>query len=70
MYRVEPKMDKDTGEIVNKEQWLCSAINVIGKGEDEKERYLILEWSKGKKKQLHERQSVPPTLASVKDGAF
>ncbi|MGX8942226.1 DUF927 domain-containing protein [Symbiopectobacterium sp. Eva_TO] len=44
VYWVEPKMDKDTGEIVNKEQWLCSAINVIGKGHDEKESYLILEW--------------------------
>ncbi|WP_440867562.1 DUF927 domain-containing protein [Symbiopectobacterium purcellii] len=50
VYWVEPKMDKDSGEIVNREQWLCSPLTVIGKGEDKKERYLILEWRKGKQK--------------------
>ncbi|CAJ0995729.1 hypothetical protein SODG_001786 [Sodalis praecaptivus] len=45
MYWVEPKMDKDTGEIVNKEQWLCSPLEVVGIGYEDEVQYLVLRWS-------------------------
>ncbi|HBR4754311.1 TPA: DUF927 domain-containing protein [Klebsiella pneumoniae] len=45
VYWVEPKSDKDTGEIISRESWLCSALEVIGTGiDDSKTRYLILRW--------------------------
>jgi putative DNA primase/helicase len=40
IYWVEPKSDKDTGEIICRESWLCSALKVIGIGiDDSKTRY-------------------------------
>lgn len=45
VYWVEPKSDKDTGEIISRESWLCSALKVVGIGiDDSKTRYLILRW--------------------------
>ncbi|HFP9446843.1 TPA: DNA primase, partial [Raoultella ornithinolytica] len=45
IFLVEPKSDKDTGEITTRENWLCSALEVIGTGiDDSKTRYLILRW--------------------------
>lgn len=45
IFWVEPKSDKDTGEITTRESWLCSALEVIGTGiDDSKTRYLILRW--------------------------
>lgn len=45
IFWVEPKSDKDTGEITTRESWLCSALGVIGTGiDDSKTRYLILRW--------------------------
>jgi putative DNA primase/helicase len=45
IYWVEPKSDKDTGEITSRESWLCSALKVVGIGiDDSKTRYLILRW--------------------------
>ncbi|EPR8401452.1 DUF927 domain-containing protein [Klebsiella variicola] len=45
IYWVEPKTDNTTGEIINRESWLCSALNVVGIGiDDNKTRYLILRW--------------------------
>lgn len=45
VYWVEPKSDKDTGEIISRESWLCSALEVVGIGiDDSKTRYLILRW--------------------------
>ncbi|HCT1899681.1 TPA: DUF927 domain-containing protein [Klebsiella aerogenes] len=45
IYWVEPKTDNTTGEIINRESWLCSALEVIGTGiDDSKTRYLILRW--------------------------
>ncbi|SMG37436.1 TOPRIM and DUF927 domain-containing protein [Cedecea sp. NFIX57] len=45
LWWIEPKADKDTGEIVEKETWLSTHIEVVGVGEDETERYLILSWT-------------------------
>ncbi|HEM7577730.1 TPA: DUF927 domain-containing protein [Serratia marcescens] len=44
LYWVEPKLDKETGEIVEKESWLSAPLVVSGIGEDENERYLVLSW--------------------------
>lgn len=51
IFWVTPKVDKESGEIINIENWLCSPLEVLGKGEDGKERYLILTWSTGKQKE-------------------
>lgn len=45
LYWIEPKLDKDTGEVIEKETWLSSFVEVIGVGEDETERYLVLSWT-------------------------
>ncbi|GAA0513783.1 hypothetical protein GCM10009414_24090 [Tatumella terrea] len=44
IYWIEPKTDKDTGEIISKESWLSSPLDVIGTGRDDKDQYLILRW--------------------------
>lgn len=44
IYWVEPKTDRDTGEVINRESWLCSPLDVIGIGTDGTERFLILRW--------------------------
>ncbi|CDM89230.1 TOPRIM and DUF927 domain-containing protein [Xenorhabdus bovienii] len=51
VFYVTPKLDKETGEIIKPEQWLCSPIDVIGTGIDENdEQYLIVRWkAKGSK---------------------
>ncbi|MFJ5506881.1 DUF927 domain-containing protein [Pectobacterium carotovorum] len=44
VFWLTPKVDKDSGEVINNESWLCSALNVVGIGRDEKDQYLILCW--------------------------
>lgn len=44
VFWVTPKVDKETGEIINLETWLCSPIEVVGSGSDGAERYLVLRW--------------------------
>ncbi len=44
LYWITPKVDKDSGEIINKETWLCSPLEVVGSGSDGAERYLVLRW--------------------------
>jgi len=45
LYWIEPKMDSSTKEILEKESWLSTLVNVVGVGEDDAERYLILAWT-------------------------
>lgn len=45
LFWVEPKLDKDTGEINDRESWLSTSVSVVGVGEDESERYLVLSWT-------------------------
>lgn len=44
VFWVSPKVDKESGEIINNESWLCSPLEVIGTGRDDKDQYLILRW--------------------------
>ncbi|HDL7930370.1 TPA: DUF927 domain-containing protein [Yersinia enterocolitica] len=44
VYWFTPKVDKDSGEIINNESWLSAPLVVTGIGEDENERYLVLSW--------------------------
>ena len=44
VFWITPKVDKETGEIINPETWLCSRIEVGGSGSDGAERYLVLRW--------------------------
>lgn len=44
LYWIEPKTDRDTGEQIERESWLCDPLTVAGIGEDDNERYLILRW--------------------------
>ncbi|UYJ85537.1 DUF927 domain-containing protein [Yersinia enterocolitica] len=44
VYWITPKVDKDSGEIINNESWLSAPLVVTGIGEDENERYLVLSW--------------------------
>lgn len=44
IYWITPKVDKDSGEIINNETWLCSPLEVVGAGSDGAERYLVLRW--------------------------
>ncbi|HGB5432881.1 TPA: DUF927 domain-containing protein [Salmonella enterica subsp. enterica serovar Agona] len=44
VFWVSPKVDKESGEIINNESWLASPMDVIGTGRDDKDQYLILRW--------------------------
>ncbi|OBW90978.1 DNA primase, partial [Gallibacterium genomosp. 3] len=44
LYRIIPKLDKDTGEINERVQWLSDVVDVIGIGRSENESYLVLQW--------------------------
>ncbi|PNM25779.1 DUF927 domain-containing protein [Yersinia enterocolitica] len=44
VYWITPKVDKESGEIINNESWLCSPLEVIGTGRDDKDQYLIIRW--------------------------
>lgn len=44
VFWVSPKVDKDSGEVINNESWLSSPLEVIGTGRDDKDQYLILRW--------------------------
>lgn len=47
VFLVTPKADKETGEIIHHEQWLCNQIKRITKGvNDLDQEYLIIEWGK------------------------
>ncbi|WP_140919733.1 TOPRIM and DUF927 domain-containing protein [Limnobaculum xujianqingii] len=45
LYWIEPKTDRDTGEQIERESWLCDPLIIAGIGEDDNERYLILKWT-------------------------
>ena len=45
IFWITPKVDKDTGEIINTEAWLCSPLEIAGGGSDSaRQRFLILRW--------------------------
>ncbi|WP_342323684.1 DUF927 domain-containing protein [Kosakonia sp. BYX6] len=44
VYWVVPKVDKESGEVINNESWLASPLDVIGTGRDDKDQFLILRW--------------------------
>ncbi len=44
VFWLTPKVDKDSGEIINNESWLSAPLLVAGIGEDDNERYLVLRW--------------------------
>ena len=68
VYWVEPNTDKQTGEIINRESWLCSPLQVIGTGRDDKDQFLILRWQAWGSDSETTQAIRWPTLASVKDG--
>lgn len=45
VFWISPKVDKDSGNIINNEAWLCSPLDVIGAGSDGTARYLVLSWT-------------------------
>ncbi|HAF2131143.1 TPA: DUF927 domain-containing protein [Salmonella enterica] len=45
VYWIAPKVDKETGEIINNETWLSSPLEAIGAGiDDARQYYFILRW--------------------------
>ncbi|EDV2799540.1 DUF927 domain-containing protein [Salmonella enterica subsp. diarizonae] len=45
IYWIAPKVDKETGEVVNNETWLSSPLEVIGTGSDDaRQYYFVLRW--------------------------
>lgn len=44
VFWISPKVDKDSGEIINNESWLCSPMGVIGTGWRAGCQYLIMRW--------------------------
>ena len=55
IFQIVPKVEKN-GDIVNDESWLCSPLEVIGTGRDDKDQYLIIRW-------LPVGESTPTTAA-------
>jgi len=64
---VEPKLDKETGEIVEKESWLSAPLSVTGIGEDDNERYLVLSW-KPEGSQRNRVEALPMRDIGVREG--
>ncbi|MEX9815381.1 DUF927 domain-containing protein [Providencia rettgeri] len=51
LYWVKPTVDKETGEVINAEQWLSDPMKPIAKGiNDLREHYLIIEYGNGEHK--------------------
>ncbi|STT96538.1 putative prophage protein [Klebsiella pneumoniae] len=45
MYYIVPRINKRTGEIEEQPPaWLCSAVDVLGRGTDGSEEYIVLSW--------------------------
>ncbi|ECG1137300.1 DNA primase, partial [Salmonella enterica subsp. enterica] len=44
VFWITPKVDKESGEIISNESWLCSPLDVVSIGSDGRDRYLILRW--------------------------
>ena len=44
VYWISPKLDSQSGEIINNESWLCSPLEVIGTGWRAESQYLIMCW--------------------------
>ncbi|MGA8120385.1 DUF927 domain-containing protein [Rouxiella badensis] len=44
VFWISPKADKETGEVINSESWLCSPLEVVGTGKDDKDQFLIIHW--------------------------
>ncbi|MFV8906888.1 DUF927 domain-containing protein [Serratia fonticola] len=44
VFWITSKVDGESGEIINNESWLCSPLEVIGTGRDDKDQYLIIRW--------------------------
>lgn len=44
VFWVSPKVDRESGDIINNESWLCSPLTVVGIGRDDKDQFLILRW--------------------------
>lgn len=44
VFWLSPKADKETGEVINNESWLCSPLEVVGTGKDDKDQFLIIRW--------------------------
>ena len=56
VFWVTPKVDTESGEVINHESWLCSPLEVIGTGRDDKDQYLVIRW-------LPVGESTPTTAA-------
>jgi putative DNA primase/helicase len=69
VFWVTPKVDKESGEIINNESWLCSPMEVIGTGRDDKDQYLIISGWHSVQAYRQQRLSRWLILASVKAGA-
>ncbi|EPN0728698.1 DUF927 domain-containing protein [Yersinia enterocolitica] len=44
IFWISPKVDRESGEIINSESWLCSPLEVVGIGRGDNDQYLILRW--------------------------
>lgn len=52
VYWLTPKVDRESGEILENETWLCSPLEVVGSGSDAAERYLVLRWKAANGKEI------------------
>ncbi|TBN98613.1 DUF927 domain-containing protein [Salmonella enterica subsp. salamae serovar 13,22:z:-] len=46
VFWVTPKVDKQSGEIIRPETWLCSPLELLGAGVIGKEHYRVMRWKK------------------------
>ncbi len=44
VFWVTPKVDKQSGEIIRPETWLCSPLELLGTGTIGKEHYRVMRW--------------------------
>lgn len=67
VYFVTQRQNRETGEITEHAQWLSTPIDVVGIGEDDAERFLILRWEREGLKEAR-TEAVPLREIGEKEG--
>lgn len=68
VFWVTPKVDKQSGEIIRPETWLCSPLELLGTGTIGKEHYRVMRWKNRQTMNPSQWRSRVVALATVTAG--
>lgn len=70
VFWVTPKVDKQSGEIIRPETWLCSPLELLGTGTIGKEHYRVMRWKKPQTMKSSQWRSRVVVSATVTAGGY